>query len=626
MYLKYCRKKTLEFLKKIELRDKEDKFYTFTDKNQKICLQGNFYYYSSDKLKSVFFNNNPKQQLKRLLKKYNLNSFINNVEGEYWGAKIDYKNKTLTIFSDKLKQLELYYFWNDDIFLVSEDPKKIIDEVGILGYEKNSLISSILLYVPKGHTIFKGIYRLKYNEIITITQNKISINNLIDKDTGISKYSENDLLQYNKILKNAVLSRASKNFNLVLISGGWDSTLILSILRKHLGKNKVKGIIMSIILSDGRCFNKFEVEKSKKIGKNLGVKTDIIEVDYRKKDVSEKFKEAKDELFLKNLFLLTSANWSMVISYINQKYGKDVVIFDGEGADSLHNYGFSQYISLLHENDNFREYADKMRNYLFGPTFFKKIKNDNFLGDIVYKIFLNFNKDKKFVNVENFNNEKKLYYYLMSFIFSDLRIPFREVDCKRYVRNTAFKNFEEWLRKEYFQKVIDNIQEKNLYYNFSYLYILFHLQSPQIRIFRSGLENVRFPYIDSNLFRFLYKMPESFGRGLNFNSVKFPLKKLARNVLSGALLEILESGPHSYLSEIEDINFYDEYLLKGPGYKYMRDKIDYKKVKNIFDNKNFYINEIENLIKRFKKGELKNISGIEARLLILLILLSSHSF
>ena len=624
MYLKYYRKKTLEFNKKIELRDKENKFYVFADKPQKFFLKGNFYYYNSDKLKSVFFNNNPEQQLRKLLKKYNLNNCINNVEGEYWGVKIDYKNKTLKIFSDKLKQLELYYFWNKDVFLASEDPKKIIDEVGILGYEKNSLISSILLYVPKGHTIFKGIYRLKYNEMVAMTQDKILIDNLIDKNTEISNYSEDNLVQYNKNFKDAVLSRASKNFNLVLISGGWDSTLILSILRKYLGKNKVKGIIMRIILSDGRCFNTFEVEKAKKIGKSLGVKTDVIEVDYRKKDVSEKFKEAKEELFLKNLFpLVTLANWSAVIGYIIQKYGKEVVVFDGEGADSLQNYGFSQYISLLHDDDNFREYADKMKNYLFGPTFFKKIKNNNFLGDTVYRIFLNFNKDKKFVNVENLNNGKKLYYYLMSFIFSDIRIPFRKVDCQRYVKNTAFKNFEGWLKREYFQKVIDNIQEKDLYYSFSCLYTLFHLQSPQIRVFQSGLENMRFPFIDSSLFRFLYKMPESFGRGLNFNSVKFPEKKLARNVFSNDLLKIVESGPHSYLSEIEDINFYDECLLKGSVYKYMRDKIDYEKVKNIFDNKSF--NGIESLIKRFKMGELKNISGTEARLLMLLTLLGNNS-
>jgi len=622
MYLKYYRKKQPSIIKQIELTDNENKYYSFVEKTQKICLQGNFYYYNSDKFKNVFFGNNPERQLRKLLKKYNLNNFINNVEGEYWGFKADYKNKTLTIFSDKLKQLELYYFWNDDIFLASEDPKKTIDEVGVLGYEKNSLISAILLYVPKGHTIFKGIYCLKYNEIITISQNKILIGSFADKDREISDYSEDNLRQYNKTLKDAILSRASKNLNLVLISGGWDSTLILSILRKHLGRHKVKGIIMSIILSDGRCFNKFEVEKARKIGKSLRVKTEIIKIDYRKKDVIEKFKEAEDELFLNNLFpLLTLANWSAVISYISQKYGKDVVIFDGEGADSLHNYGFSQYISLLHENDDFREYADKMKSYLFGPTFFKKIKNNNFLSDTIYKIFLNFNKDKKFVDVKNFSDEKKIYYYLMSFVFSDVRIPFREVECKEYIKNTAFKSFEKWLKKEYFQEVIDNIQEKNLYYNFSYLYALFHLQSPQIRIFRWGLENVRFPFIDSNLFRFLYKMPENFGRGLNFNSIKFPEKKLARNIFSKELLKIIESGPHSYLSEVEDINFYDEYLLKGSLYKYIRDKIDYEKVKNVLDNKNF--NGIEALIKKFKRGKLRNISGKESRLLILLTLLSN---
>ena len=57
---------------------------------------------------------------------------------------------------------------------------------------------------------------------------------------------------------------------------------------------------------------------------------------------------------------------------------------------------------------------------------------------------------------------------------------------------------------------------------------LFRLQSPQVQIFRGALKNVRFPYIDLNLFRFLYKMPEAFGRGLNFNSIKYPLKSLVK--------------------------------------------------------------------------------------------------
>lgn len=625
MYLRYNRKRGINFNKRIELRDCPKNCYTFDREKKKIILGGKFYHYNSGDLKGIGFNRNPKKQFLTLVKKYDVENLINNVEGEYWGIEMDYKNQSSTVFSDKLKQLELYYFYNKDILLVSDDIREVINEAGISGYDKNSLISAILLYVPKGHTLFKGIYRLKYNETIKMIQNKILIERFKDKNIEISEYSEEDLLEYNKIFRNAILSRASNELNLVLSSGGWDSTMILAMLREHLGRNKVRGITLKIVMSDGRCFNEFEVKKAKDIGKALGVKIDIVEVDYRKKETYSKFKEASEDIFLNNVFFLAPANWSALVNYIRKKYGNDAVVFQGEGADSLHNYGFSQYISLPHNNDNFLEYADKMKNYLFSPTFFKKVKNNTFSNDSVYRIFRYFNQDKEFVDVKNSNIREKVYYYLLSFIISDVRIPFRKVNCSRFVKDAALQNFESWLKKEYFQEPVENINENNLYYHFSFLYSLFHLQSPPIRIYRKGLNNIRFPYIDSNLFRFLYKMPEDFGRGLDFKSTKFPLKKLAKKILSKRVFEILESGPHSYLSEVEDMNIWDEYFLKGPVYKYMRDKIDFRECKDIFNDSTFNVNEIENFIKNFKQGKIKNISQNDARFLLILTLLSVYT-
>lgn len=624
MYLKYTRKEDVDFNKRIEFRTSKKNLYSFTDKNLKIILGGKFFYYNSDNSKSVFFDKNPGGQLNDLIKKYELENFINKVEGGYWGAKIDYKNESLTIFTDKLKQLDLYYFYDDNVFIVSDNPREIIDEVGPLEYEKNSLISIMLLYVPKGHSLFKGLNRLKYNEIITLKQNKILKENLKDKDIKISKYSRSDLLRYNKIIKNAILSRASNEFNLVLVSGGWDSTMILAILREHFGKDKVRGLIIKTTMSDGRCYNQFEVDKVEKIAKTLGIGLDIVEVDYRKRNLYCRSEEMEKDLFFRNLFYHNPANWNNLVDYIKEKYGKGVVIFNGEGCDSLHNYGFSQYISLLHDNKNFQEYADKMKNYLFSPDFFKKVKNNTFFDDAVYKIFLNFNQNKKFIDVRKFALKKRIYYYLLSFIFSDIRVPFRRVDFKKYIKSPAFENFGKWLKKEYFQEVTENINENNLYYYFSYLYTNFHLQSPTLQTLRYGFENIRFPFVDLNLFKFLYKMPQNFGRGLEFKPAKFPLKELAKKVLTEEQIEIIESFPHSYLSEIEDLNIWNECFLKGPFFKYMKDKINGKKVRDIFNENIFYINKIENLIKRFKQGEIKNISLAEGKFLIFLTLSSIY--
>jgi hypothetical protein len=209
-------------------------------------------------------------------------------------------------------------------------------------------------------------------------------------------------------------------------------------------------------------------------------------------------------------------------------------------------------------------------------------------------------------------------------VYSDVRIPFRKVGTEKYFREAAVGKFGKWLKSCYFDKVIDSVNENNLYYYLAYLYSLFHLQSPQIRIYREGLANTRFPFIDRNLFEFLYKMPQGFGRGLDFNHIKYPLKVLAKKVLSDDQRGVLEAGPHSYLSEVRRLNINDEWCLKGPEYEYMKDTIDMKKVLNIFKDDTYPKNEIQNLIRCFKQGRLTNITKLEGRMLQLFALLSAN--
>jgi asparagine synthetase B (glutamine-hydrolysing) len=625
MYLEYKRTEKIEFNKRIELKYSEKEDYLFEFKNKKIILGGKFYYYNLGN-STVLFKSSPQKQLLDLVKKNDLEVFINKTEGEFWGIEIDYKKKSLRVFSDKLKQLELYYFYNKNIFIASDNIKEIINKVGILGYDKNSLISSILLYVPKGQTLFKGIHRLRYNEIINVTDNKISTGLFKDNDVEISNYSDKDLERYEKIFKNSVFSRASNKLNLVLASGGWDSMILLTMLAQRFGKEKVRALTLKIVLSDGRCFNKFEIKKVKDACKVLGVKADILEINYRKEETRRKFEAATESIFLRDLLFLAPANWYSIVNHIKNKYGEDTVVFHGEGSDSLHNYGFSQFVSLpLHDNERFLEYADKMKNYLFSPSFFKKIKNNTFSNDTVYKLFRYFNQGKEYFEVNNLSENKKIYYYLLSFIFSDVRIPFRKVEAKRLIKDAAFRSFEKWIEKEYFQSAVENINENNFYYCLSKLYAEFHLQSPHPRIYRTGLKNMRYPYIDSNMFRFLYKMPQSFGRGLEFRPTKYPLKETAKKFLPEKIFNILDVGPHSYLSDVEEINLWNEIFLKGVLYKYFKEKIDFQKCKKVFDAGIFRTDEIGRFITEFKQGKIKNISFDESRFLLILLLLSLHA-
>ena len=189
MYLIYNRKKEVSFDGRIELKfcDKRNAF-SFVHEEVKTVLAGKFYYYNSKDKKNLYFKKNPKNKLEDLVQNYGSSEdLINAIEGEYWGVKIDHQNESLEIFSDKLKQKELYYFYNEDIFIASDDPQEIIKRTGHTGYCDQALMGAISSCVPKGHTLFKGIYRLKYNESIAINEDKISLKSFNDKDIKIKE-------------------------------------------------------------------------------------------------------------------------------------------------------------------------------------------------------------------------------------------------------------------------------------------------------------------------------------------------------------------------------------------------------------------------------------------------------
>ena len=90
----------------------------------------------------------------------------------------------------------------------------------------------------------------------------------------------------------------------------------------------------------------------------------------------------------------------------------------------IKNFGFSQYATILnHPVFEFREYSDKMQNYIFGPTFLNSIWEDNFTSDLVYKILMENNKDGIFDKPDSgkINKTKQL---LASSFARDNRFPF----------------------------------------------------------------------------------------------------------------------------------------------------------------------------------------------------------
>ena len=131
------------------------------------------------------------------------------------------------------------------------------------------------------------------------------------------------------------------------------------------------------------------MDRAKKIADYFGVKLEIVEFDYYKRgpELTEKYSG-----FMKNQMVTSMAmyQWLDLASYVADTSSGEPV-FSGEISDGVHNFGFSQSLTVLdHPVHEFREYSDKMASYLYGPTFLNSILNSSFDNDSIY----NFLKDR----------------------------------------------------------------------------------------------------------------------------------------------------------------------------------------------------------------------------------------
>ena len=93
------------------------------------------------------------------------------------------------------------------------------------------------------------------------------------------------------------------------------------------------------------------------------------------------------------------------LSKISKKKCPGSDLLSGEVSDGVHNFGFAQYANFFgHDSNGFREYVDKMMNYLYSPSFFSKLLKNNFQDDYVFKTLIKM----KNIKIKNFNKFKNM--------------------------------------------------------------------------------------------------------------------------------------------------------------------------------------------------------------------------
>jgi hypothetical protein len=292
--------------------------------------------------------------------------------------------------------------------------------------------------------------------------------------------------------------------------------------------------------------------------------------------------------------------------YVSRKFGKDTTAFSGENSDGVHNIGFSQYVSIFHKySRDFREYFDKMRFYLYGPTFLKSITENYSDDDPVYKIIKLFTGENNFNKVKN-DRDSIIKEILTSCFLYSTRIPYFKGKANKALNNTGIKYYFNQMYKMYLLNFENKFDFEKPYDTYLNLYPSFHWQSSNVACLEAaGSENgihLKLPFQDYDLISYISSSPESWGKGLDLNPVKYPLKRFLAEKMKFPME--IGLGPHSYLYDTRpNFSILGEYIhATNLTNEFKKSLID-KPILDIFNEKYFNKKLLNKIVRKYLKGE-----------------------
>lgn len=488
----------------------------------------------------------------------------------------------------------------------------------------NNGIACILTegYCPDRHTQYKGVYRLATDEYLLIKKDGLKRNKKIPSPLKIDENIK--LERYCDTLKTAILSRASNTTNWVETSGGWDSATILGTLRTYNCKN-IRAVTVSVSLSDGLNFNKYEVSKSQELAKYYNIPLTIIDFNLNDDALLHTFRSNLEVIKNQHIFDTQSLWRPVMYDVVNAKGEEGAVCFNGLFSDSIHNFGFSQYLTLIDNSTAFREFADKMATYLYSPSFLKKIPDSSYSKDFVYRIFQWHNRMKDTDIYEVHSQMDKLNKYLLSFIYGRYRtVPFSKPFVSDYMTESGTREFEHFLVDNYILPLAELLNDETVYFVFLELYKHFYLQGCEQKQVLYGLNFDRvkpaIPFLDGDLLNIMSQAPEDWGRGVSsWNNTKYPLKQYAASQIDFSEEILSNHKCHAYIYENEahrNVNLNNELMYRSVFARELFDGIDPKMIENYFDDKYFDTERLKGLI-----ANRSDCSSFKKRLLMYLTIM-----
>jgi hypothetical protein len=524
-----------------------------------------------------------------------------------------------TVFADRYGKRDLYCMLSaktpciaTDLSLMPESPAKD-------GYDQAALAHALCMYgyrSPKRHTPYRAVRRLGVRESISIDGGKIAFRTEPFRPIPAGSFSERDLEEYAEILLEAIRLRGSRHGNVVYLSSGWDSTSILACLVHLFGSRKVRCVTGQLRNSKrSGIINPFEMKRARAMADYFNVPLEVVEINHSGRKPLELHDRLNPTVQLPHH---TAGGIGFghfcLASHVSKTSSGDESVFCGEISDGAHNLGFSQFMTIFHPDLEFREYSDKMGSYLFGPTFFRLFQGGKHGDDPIYGLFRSRAGGARFDDRAKGTPAARTLQFLSSFFLRPNRLPLWSLGNIDMLTAEGREQYAAEMESTYLGDAARNVTPETLYSWYLHLYNSFHWQCSTIAPLGLTAEmyglKITLPFWDTRLQEFLAAMPESWGRGLDLNPTKYPLKWMLKNVIDYPMH--LMSGPHSYLYDVNPMFNLGAEMIYGSGFApRFREALKSRAYRDVLSPDFFNMAYVERIVARYLKGT--EVKGAEFR-------------
>lgn len=323
-----------------------------------------------DNLKDVNFkSSSDTESVLNAFMSFGIDKTLQMMEGMFAIILYDKKEKNIYLIRDRFGEKPLYYYLGNKKIIFASEIKSLLKHTSSIKELNGEVLSDFFNfnYIGNNNSIYKNIKKVLPAHYLKINLKSFKFENVnywVPKFDQLIISNENEMIEK---IENKLISSVNKTLTSDLpvgcfLSGGVDSSLITSIVKKHFD-NKLNTFSIGF---ENKNYD--ESKYAKEIASYLG--TDHHEYFLKDNDILDTAMSISD--IYDEPFADSSQIPTVILSKLTKK--KITVCLTGDGADELF-YGYDRY-----------NYALKIYNYLnLVPQFLRK------------KIFLNKNEKLRFI-------------------------------------------------------------------------------------------------------------------------------------------------------------------------------------------------------------------------------------